>query len=177
MLVRILSSLLGCAIIIPVLIFSETWAFPIFMALVCFISVFEMMRCIGVHKKYYLTAPLCLIGAAMPVLARLSSVYSKIEIGFCALAVCAIIAIYLLTVSLFSREKFNIERNSIAIVGDKLYDNMKLGIDLGLATILVLSGQSTMYDVEMSDIEPTFVFDSIKNIYENINDALNGADI
>lgn len=70
-------------------------------------------------------------------------------------------------------EKFNIERNSIAIVGDKLYDNMKLGIDLGLTTILVLSGQSTMYDVEMSDIEPTFVFDSIKNIYENINHALN----
>ena len=50
---------------------------------------------------------------------------------------------------------------------------MKLGIDLGLTTILVLSGQSTMYDVEMSDIEPNFVFDSIKNIYENINHALN----
>ena len=112
MLVRILSSLLGCAIIIPVLIFSGTWAFPIFMALVCLISVYEMMRCVGAHKKYYLTIPLCVFGAAMPILARLSVQNDKIEIGFCALAICAVTAIYLLTVSLFSREKFNIEKAS-----------------------------------------------------------------
>ena len=112
MLVRILSSLLGCAIIIPVLIFSGTWAFPIFMALVSLISVYEMMRCVGAHKKYYLTIPLCVFGAAMPILARLSVQNDKIEIGFCALAICAVTAIYLLTVSLFSREKFNIEKAS-----------------------------------------------------------------
>jgi len=112
MLVRILSSLLGCAIIIPVLIFSDTWAFPVFMALVSFISVYEMMRCIGVHKKHYLTVPFCLFGAAMPILARLSAQNAKIEIGFCTLAICVLSAIYLLTVSLFSREKFNIEKAS-----------------------------------------------------------------
>jgi len=112
MLIRILSSLLGCAIIIPVLIFSATWAFPIFMALVGFISVYEMMRCIGVHKKHYLTIPFCAFGAALPILARLSAQKPNFDFGFIVLAVSAISAIYLLTVSLFSREKFNIEKAS-----------------------------------------------------------------
>ena len=112
MLIRILSSLLGCAIIIPVLIFSDTWAFPVFMALVSFISVYEMMRCIGVHKKHYLTIPFCLFGAALPIVARLSAQKANIDFGFIVLAVSAVCAIYLLTVSLFSREKFNIEKAS-----------------------------------------------------------------
>ena len=34
MLVRIISALVGCAIIIPVLIFSDTWIFPVFMSAV-----------------------------------------------------------------------------------------------------------------------------------------------
>ena len=112
MLIRILSSLLGCAIIIPVLVFSETWAFPIFMALVSFISVYEMMRCLGVHKKYYLTVPFCLFGASMPILARLSTQKSNIDFKFIVLTVCALVAMYLLTISLFSREKLNIEKAS-----------------------------------------------------------------
>ncbi|MBQ4135658.1 MAG: phosphatidate cytidylyltransferase [Clostridia bacterium] len=112
MLIRILSSLLGCAIIIPVLIFSQTWAFPIFMALVSLISVYEMLRCLGVHKKYYLTVPFCIFGAALPLIARLSTHKTNIDFGFIALAVCAVSAIFLLTVSLFSREKFNIEKAS-----------------------------------------------------------------
>ena len=112
MLIRILSSLLGCAIIIPVLVFSDTWAFPIFMALVSLISVYEMLRCIGVHKKYHFTVPFCIFGAAMPILARLSVVKPVFDFAFIVLAVCAISAIYLLTVSLFSREKFSIEKAS-----------------------------------------------------------------
>jgi len=69
-------------------------------------------------------------------------------------------------------KNLNIEKKSIAIVGDRLYDDMKLGKDLDITSILVLSGESTMYDLEMSDIEPTFVFNSIKNIYTNIKDVL-----
>ena len=69
-------------------------------------------------------------------------------------------------------KKFNIQKSSMAIVGDKLYDNMLLGQSLGITSILVLSGISTMYDLEMSDIHPTFVFSSIKDIYTNIKDTL-----
>jgi len=59
-----------------------------------------------------LTIPFCLFGAALPIVARLSTQKANIDFGFIVLAVSAVCAIYLLTVSLFSREKFNIEKAS-----------------------------------------------------------------
>ncbi len=112
MLVRIISSLVGCAIIIPVLVFSDTWAFPILMAAITFISVYEMLRCIGVHKRHYLTVPICIFGAAMPIAARLAPRLTWLDMGFAMLAVCVLFALYLLTISLFSHGKFDIETAS-----------------------------------------------------------------
>ena len=112
MLVRIISALVGCAIIIPVLIFSDTWIFPIFMSAVTFVSVYEMLRCIGVHKRHYLTIPLCLFGAAMPIAARFAPTLKWLDMGFATLAVCVIFALYILTISLFSHGKFDIEKAS-----------------------------------------------------------------
>lgn len=112
MLVRIISALIGCAIIIPVLVFSHTWAFPIFMSAVTFVSVYEMLRCIGVHKRHYLTIPLCLFGAAMPIAARIAPTLKWLDMGFATLAVCVLFALYILTVSLFSHGKFDIETAS-----------------------------------------------------------------
>ncbi len=111
MLIRILSALLGCVIIIPVLIFSDTWAFPVFMALVSFISVHEMLKCIGLGKKHYLTVPFCLIGAAIPILARFAAIY-ELRTSFIIIAISAVCAIFLLTVSLFSHGHFDIEKAS-----------------------------------------------------------------
>lgn len=112
MLVRIISALVGCAIIIPVLIFSDTWIFPIFMSAVTFVSVYEMLRCIGVHKRHYLTIPLCLFGAAMPIAARFTPTLKWLDMGFATLAVCVLFALYILTISLFSHGKFDIEKAS-----------------------------------------------------------------
>ena len=109
MLIRTISSLVGCLIIIPALCFSHTWVFPILMALITFVSVYEMLRCIGVHKKHYLALPVILFSGAAPVIARFSSIYEGIDIVFVLLAGAVIFVLYLLGISLFSKGDFKLE--------------------------------------------------------------------
>ena len=108
MLIRILSALAGCAIIIPVLCFSSTWVFPIFMALVTFISVYEMLRCIGVHKNYLLSLPIMTVSAATPIVARLASL-KGLDITFILVAEAVVFVTYVLALSLFSKGSFKLE--------------------------------------------------------------------
>ena len=108
MLIRILSALAGCAIIIPVLIFSHTWVFPIFMGLVTLVSVYEMLRCIGVHKNHLLSLPIILVSAVTPVVARLD-LLKGLDITFVLVAEAVVFVMYVLALSLFSKGKFKLE--------------------------------------------------------------------
>ncbi len=56
------------------------------------------------------------------------------------------------------------EREKTALVGDRLYTDIRAGVENGLAGILVLSGEATLKDVEASDVKPTLIFDSVKDI-------------
>lgn len=68
-------------------------------------------------------------------------------------------------------KKFNIDKSSMAMVGDRLYTDVKLGINSGITSVLVLSGEATMEDLEKSDVNPTYVFDSVKDIYMSIKEV------
>lgn len=61
-------------------------------------------------------------------------------------------------------EKFNISLGNIAIVGDRIYTDIKTGINSGCVSILVMSGETTIDILNESDVKPDFVFDSIKDI-------------
>ena len=65
-------------------------------------------------------------------------------------------------------EKYSLERDELAMVGDRLYTDVKLGINSGIVSILVLSGESTREDLEKSDFKPDYVFESVKEIKEAI---------
>lgn len=65
-------------------------------------------------------------------------------------------------------KKFNIDKSSMAMVGDRLYTDVKLGINAEITSILVLSGEATIKDLEQSDISPTYVFNSVKDIFIDI---------
>ena len=98
--VRIISGIIGVAIAIPVLWFSDTWLFPIMVSLVTVLSTFEMLRCIGVHTKIYLSIPVMMFSAATPIVARLSLAYENIDIVFTLLTGAVVFAFYLLAISL-----------------------------------------------------------------------------
>ena len=68
---RILTGVVAFLIFLPFLIFSDTIAFPIAMTICAVVSVFEMLRCVKLHKNLAITIPLLLIAAATPLALRL----------------------------------------------------------------------------------------------------------
>jgi len=57
MLKRIITSIFALAILIPVLIFSHTWIFEVSIAIVSILCLFELFKCMKVHKNFALTTP------------------------------------------------------------------------------------------------------------------------
>lgn len=70
MLQRIITGAWMVAILLVVLIFSHTVVFPIAIALIALVSVFEMLRCIQLHKRYALSLPLYAIAVGSPFAVR-----------------------------------------------------------------------------------------------------------
>ena len=60
------------------------------------------------------------------------------------------------------------------IIGDRLYTDIKTGERSGVDTICVLSGEATMEDIRQGDIKPTYIFDSIKEVYEGLTEGQTG---
>ena len=54
----------------------------------------------------------------------------------------------------------------IAIVGDRLYTDIAVADGSPVTSILVLSGESTLEDVEKSDVKPDVIVDSLEDITE-----------
>lgn len=67
---RIITALIATCVLIPVLIWSDTFLLPLGIAACSVLAVFEMARCIGMHKAYAFTLPLYLIAAGAPFLVR-----------------------------------------------------------------------------------------------------------
>ncbi len=87
MLTRILTALVLIPILVLVLIFSHTLAFPILWALVSLIAVFELLRAFGAVKRIAATWPAYALAAGLPFVAYFAKDGSlKWQIAICALA-------------------------------------------------------------------------------------------
>ena len=110
MLKRIITSIVAICVLIPVLIFSETWVFPAGVAICAVIGILEMLGCTGQRKNLFLTIPLCIVAAGIPLYARyvsLSSVdsYEFLKLGF---GVAIVMALYIFGVAVFANKSVNI---------------------------------------------------------------------
>ena len=47
------------------------------------------------------------------------------------------------------------------MVGDRLYTDIASGVNAGIDTVFVLSGEGTMEDLAESDVKPTYVMEDI----------------
>ncbi len=61
-------------------------------------------------------------------------------------------------------EKFSISKEDTVVFGDRLYTDIASGVNAGVDTVLVLSGEATMKDYEESDVKPTFVLNGIHEL-------------
>ncbi len=65
--VRTITGAVMTAVFVVPCIFSEYIVYPIVIALLCAMAVFEMLRVFGLHKHAAVSLPAYLIGAAMPI--------------------------------------------------------------------------------------------------------------
>ena len=56
------------------------------------------------------------------------------------------------------------------LLGDRLYTDIKSGVNAGIDTVLVLSGEATLEDLAASDVKPSYVFDNIKAFYHKLTE-------
>lgn len=65
-------------------------------------------------------------------------------------------------------EKTGYKEEDTVVMGDRLYTDIASGINAGISTIFVLSGEGTMEDVEQSEQKPEFIYENIRKVYEDL---------
>lgn len=60
--------------------------------------------------------------------------------------------------------RVQVEKERIAMVGDRLYTDIAAGKNNGLKSILVLSGEASLADVAASDVMPHLIFESVQDM-------------
>ena len=61
-------------------------------------------------------------------------------------------------------KKFGRSKEETVVIGDRLYTDIASGVHAGVDTICVLSGEATLKDIEESEVKPTFVLESVKDL-------------
>jgi len=65
-------------------------------------------------------------------------------------------------------EKTGFKNFETAIIGDRVYTDIACGVNAGIISIFVLSGEGTMEDVEANEAKPDFIYKNVKEIYNDI---------
>ena len=63
-------------------------------------------------------------------------------------------------------KKTGLPNGRIAVVGDRLYTDIAVGVNAGAVSVLVLSGETTPEMLAKSDVRPDYVFPSVKELGE-----------
>lgn len=65
-------------------------------------------------------------------------------------------------------EKTGFKKEEIVVFGDRLYTDIACGVNAGISSVFVLSGEGTLEDLEKSDVKPEFVRNNIKEIVNEL---------
>ena len=67
-------------------------------------------------------------------------------------------------------DTYHLNKEDILVVGDRMYTDILVGVNAGVDSLLVLSGESTMEDVNKSPYKPTYILDSIEDLPKLLKD-------
>lgn len=109
MLKRIITAIVAVIIVLPVIIFSDTWIFPIVVSLISCIGCYEMISCLGQKKNLVVSIPLYIEALFFPIFMRYCSLTHNIN-AFIKIAVFGILGsiLYVFAVAVFQNEKMAI---------------------------------------------------------------------
>ena len=95
MLKRIITSIVAAVcLLLPALIFSHTLVFPLAVGIFTVIGLFEMLKCIGLHKKLSLSVPLYLAALSLPFGVRYWEERMSLAVACFAFAVAYLIYLF-----------------------------------------------------------------------------------
>ncbi len=69
---------------------------------------------------------------------------------------------------LLALSKYGFTKEESVMIGDRVYTDIASGYNAGIDTCFVLSGEGTREDAAGSDTKPTYIFDSVKDIINEI---------
>lgn len=67
-------------------------------------------------------------------------------------------------------EKTGFSREQTLLIGDRLYTDIGSAVNAKATSVLVLSGESTIADIDKSEYKPDFIFKDVKEIYNILRD-------
>ncbi len=70
--------------------------------------------------------------------------------------------------ALMAMEKTGFKKEETVLFGDRLYTDIACGVNAGISTVFVLSGEGTLEDLKTSEEKPEFIYGNIREIYEDI---------
>lgn len=109
---RIITAVVAFFVLLPVLIFSDTFIFPLGLAVCAVLSVWEMFACVGLKNAWLFTAPMYVLGAAFPFLIRYLP--DRDLLGPIAICAAVVWTLYAFTVLIFSHGKYPLEAVFVA---------------------------------------------------------------
>ncbi len=102
MLKRIITAVCATIVLLPILWFSDTLVFPIALSLATLLCLFEMFRCMGLHKNFAISLPLYAAALTFPILMRTVDYSRLVMIAF----ICAsLYVVYLFALVIWSKGK------------------------------------------------------------------------
>ena len=70
--------------------------------------------------------------------------------------------------ALLAMERYGFSKKETLLIGDRVYTDIACGIRAGIDAALVLSGESTMKDVEDNPEKPTHIYESIRTLLNDL---------
>lgn len=64
------------------------------------------------------------------------------------------------------RNRLNYSLSETVVIGDRLYTDIMTGLNAGVSTVCVLTGEATEEDIQLGEIKPTYTFRSVKEMWE-----------
>ncbi len=130
---RLITAVFGFAVLIPLMIFSDTPVFAVAVALLAAIGVFEMIGCIGLRGKLEVLLPSLIIAFAVPIMSRYI-VKLNGKISYCLAVIAAVLFIYMYYLMVLAV----ISKGTKSIMDMALVFLTTAYISIGFASVLML---------------------------------------
>lgn len=68
--------------------------------------------------------------------------------------------------ALLALQRTGFRAEEAVLLGDRVYTDIACGVNAGIDTVFVLSGEGTRQDLEHSEVRPTYIFENVRELYE-----------